>query len=179
MHGTAPRLRVLRSRLRPVDRQLGALELVAFLHDRTRLVELAAELVRTRICPGGSGMTAATEEPEQRKKTYGPRPRTAHGPMLHCRRFLPRYRAVLPERRSQTRPIQTTGREVSGNAIAYEILLMLDPGLPGGRDEEIVKRAVDPVKKAGGKRVGRARLGRLRPRGDVAHHRGSCLSVLT
>ena len=114
-------------------------------------------------------MTAATEEPEQRKKTYGPRPRTAHGPMLHCRRFLPRYRAVLPERRSQTRPIQTTGREVSGNVIAYEILLMLDPELPEKRQEEIVKRARDLVKKAGGKWVGHDVWGRRRLAYEIAH----------
>ena len=48
--------------------------------------------------------------------------------------------------------------------VAYEILLMLDPELPEKRQEEIVKRARDLVKKGGGKWVGR----RLR-RSDVSY----------
>ena len=47
----------------------------------------------------------------------------------------------FPEWRQPARPIQTRGREVSGNVVAYEILLMLDADLPEGRQEEIVKRA--------------------------------------
>src|SRR6188472_3338122 len=94
MHGAAPGLRVLRSRLRPVDSQLGALELIALLDDRARLVELAAQLVGARIRNYRSGLSTATEKAKQREDTENPRPRTAHGAMLHCRRFLPRHRVV-------------------------------------------------------------------------------------
>ena len=53
--------------------------------------------------------------------------------------------------------------------IAYEILLMLDPELPDGRHEEIVKRASDLVKKAGGKWVGHDVWGRRRLAYEIAH----------
>ena len=53
--------------------------------------------------------------------------------------------------------------------VAYEILLMLDPELPEKRQEEIVKRAQDLVKKAGGKWVGHDVWGRRRLAYEIAH----------
>jgi small subunit ribosomal protein S6 len=53
--------------------------------------------------------------------------------------------------------------------VAYEILLMLDPELPEKRQEEIVKRARDLVKKAGGKWVGHDVWGRRRLAYEIAH----------
>ena len=53
--------------------------------------------------------------------------------------------------------------------IAYEILLMLDPELPEKRQEEIVKRARDLVKKAGGKWVGHDVWGRRRLAYEIKH----------
>jgi small subunit ribosomal protein S6 len=89
--------------------------------------------------------------------------------MLHWRRFLPCHRACFPEQRSPAGPIQTKGREVSGNVVAYEILLMLDPELPEKRQEEIVKRARDLVKKAGGTWVGHDVWGRRRLAYEISH----------
>ena len=53
--------------------------------------------------------------------------------------------------------------------VAYEILLMLDPELPEGRQEEIVKRARELVKKAGGKWVGHDVWGRRRLAYEIGH----------
>jgi small subunit ribosomal protein S6 len=53
--------------------------------------------------------------------------------------------------------------------VAYEILLMLDPELPDKRQEEIVKRARDLVKKGGGKWVGHDVWGRRRLAYEIAH----------
>ena len=44
--------------------------------------------------------------------------------------------------------------------IDYEILLMLDPELPGERQEEIVKRTRDLVEKGGGTWAGQDAWGR-------------------
>jgi small subunit ribosomal protein S6 len=82
-----------------------------------------------------------------------------------CLAIAPRF----PELRSPARPIQTRGREVSGNVVAYEILLMLDPELPEKRQEEIVKRARDLVKKGGGKWVGHDVWGRRRLAYEIDH----------
>src|SRR5262249_16330788 len=75
----------------------------------------------------------------------------------------------VPERRSQTGPIQTGGREVAGNVVAYEILLMLDPELPESRQEEIVKRARDLVQQGGGTWVGHGVGGRRRLANEIQH----------
>ena len=53
--------------------------------------------------------------------------------------------------------------------VAYEILLMLDVELPEERQEEIVKRASDLVKDAGGKWVGHDAWGRRRLAYEIAH----------
>ena len=53
--------------------------------------------------------------------------------------------------------------------VAYEILLMLDPELPEERQEEIIKRARDLVKKAGGKWVGHDVWGRRRLAYEIGH----------
>jgi small subunit ribosomal protein S6 len=53
--------------------------------------------------------------------------------------------------------------------VAYEILLMLDPELPEKRQEEILKRARDLVKKGGGKWVGHDVWGRRRLAYEIAH----------
>ena len=70
--------------------------------------------------------------------------------MLHSPLFLPRHRAVHPERRRPTGPIQTVGREVLGSVIAYELLLMLDPELPDERQTEIVTRTRELIEGGGG-----------------------------
>jgi small subunit ribosomal protein S6 len=75
----------------------------------------------------------------------------------------------FPERRQQVRPIQTRGREVSGTVVAYEILLMLDPDLPEGRQEEIIKRARELVEKANGTWVRHDVWGRRRLAYEIAH----------
>ena len=53
--------------------------------------------------------------------------------------------------------------------VAYEILLMLDPELPEKRQEEIVTRARDLVKKAGGTWVGHDLWGRRRLAYEITH----------
>jgi small subunit ribosomal protein S6 len=53
--------------------------------------------------------------------------------------------------------------------VAYEILLMLDPELPEGRQEEIIKRARELVKKAGGKWVAHNPWGRRRLAYEIDH----------
>jgi len=67
------------------------------------------------------------------------------------------------------RPIQTKGREVSGIVVAYEILLMLDPDLPEGRQEEIIKRARELVEGAKGTWVRHDVWGRRRLAYEIAH----------
>ena len=67
------------------------------------------------------------------------------------------------------RPIQTKGREVSGTVVAYEILLMLDPDLPEGRQEEIIKRARELVENAKGTWVRHDVWGRRRLAYEIAH----------
>ena len=53
--------------------------------------------------------------------------------------------------------------------VAYEILLMLDPELPEGRQEEIIKRARELVEGAGGKWVGHNVWGRRRLAYEIDH----------
>ena len=53
--------------------------------------------------------------------------------------------------------------------VAYEILLMLDPDLPEGRQEEIIKRARELVEKANGKWVRHDVWGRRRLAYEIAH----------
>ena len=53
--------------------------------------------------------------------------------------------------------------------VAYEILLMLDPDLPEGRQEEIIKRVRELVEKANGKWVRHDVWGRRRLAYEIAH----------
>jgi small subunit ribosomal protein S6 len=53
--------------------------------------------------------------------------------------------------------------------VAYEILLMLDPDLPEGRQDEIIKRARELVEKAKGKWVGHNPWGRRRLAYEIDH----------
>ena len=53
--------------------------------------------------------------------------------------------------------------------VAYEILLMLDPELPEGRQEEIVKRARELVEGAKGKWVRHDVWGRRRLAYEIGH----------
>ena len=53
--------------------------------------------------------------------------------------------------------------------VAYEILLMLDPDLPDGRQEEIVKRARELVEGAKGKWVRHDVWGRRRLAYEIGH----------
>jgi small subunit ribosomal protein S6 len=168
--GTAARLRILRSGLREVDRQLGALELVALLHDRAGLLELPAEVLRARVDVRHRRLASAAPEAENGDRAEQPRERALHGgDATLAAASCPVVAPPFPERCPQTGPIQTRGREVSGNVVAYEILLMLDPELPEQRQEEIVKRAHDLVKQAGGQWVGHDVWGRRRLAYEIAH----------
>ena len=53
--------------------------------------------------------------------------------------------------------------------VAYEILLMLDPDLPEGRQEEIIKRARELVEKANGTWVRHDAWGRRRLAYEINH----------
>ena len=53
--------------------------------------------------------------------------------------------------------------------VAYEILLMLDPDLPDGRQEEIVKRARELVERSNGKWVAHDVWGRRRLAYEIDH----------
>jgi small subunit ribosomal protein S6 len=53
--------------------------------------------------------------------------------------------------------------------VAYEILLMLDPDLPEGRQEEIIKRARELVEKANGTWVRHDVWGRRRLAYEIGH----------
>ena len=168
MHGAAPRCGILGRRLGAIDGHLCSLELVAFLDNRPRFGELAAQLVRARVGPGRD-FAAAAQEAEQREPTEHPRERALHRGDATLAAFLPCHRAFFPEWRQPVRPIQTKGREVSGTVVAYEILLMLDPDLPEGRQEEIIKRARELVEKANGKWVRHDVWGRRRLAYEIAH----------
>src|SRR5207237_8106148 len=69
-------------------------------------------------------------------------------------------------RRGRLRPEEGRSRET---VVAYEILLMLDPELPEGRQEEIVKRARELVEGAKGKWVGHDVWGRRRLAYEIGH----------
>jgi small subunit ribosomal protein S6 len=170
VHCAAPRLRILGSGLREVDGELRALELLALLDDLARLGELAAQLFRAGIESFGDGLVTPAQETENGDRAEQPRERALHGgDATLAAASCPVIAPSLPERRPQTGPIQTTGREVRETLVAYEILLMLDPELPEKRQEEIVKRARDLVKKAGGKWVGHDVWGRRRLAYEIAH----------
>jgi small subunit ribosomal protein S6 len=53
--------------------------------------------------------------------------------------------------------------------VAYEILLMLDPELPEGRQDEIIKRARELVEKSKGNWVGHNVWGRRRLAYEINH----------
>ena len=169
MYGAASRLGILRCGLGAVDGQFRALELVALVDHPARVLELAPQLLRTWI-RSGRRLASAAQETEERETAEQPRSRALHRgdatlAAASCLVIAPRF----PELRKPARPIQTKGREVSGNVVAYEILLMLDPELPEERQEEIIKRARDLVKKAGGKWVGHDVWGRRRLAYEIKH----------
>jgi small subunit ribosomal protein S6 len=168
VYGTPARLGIFGRGLGPVDRNLGALELVALLDDRARLRQLPAQLVGARI--GFRVLsTSSTQEAEQREPAEkGEKAAHAGDATLaaaSCLVIAPR----VPEWCQPARPTQTEGREVSGNVVAYEILLMLDPELPEGRQDEIIKRARELVEKAKGKWVGHNPWGRRRLAYEIDH----------
>jgi len=166
--GAASRFGIDGRGLGEVDRHLGSLELVAFLDDRPGFRKLSAQLVRARI-GAGRRLAPAAQETEQREPAEQPRARVLHCGDATLAAFLPRHRATFPEWRQPVRPIQTKGREVSGIVVAYEILLMLDPDLPEGRQEEIIKRARELVEGAKGTWVRHDVWGRRRLAYEIAH----------
>src|ERR671936_694243 len=92
------------------------------------------------------------------------------GAMLHCRDFLPRHRAVRSERRSQAKPIQTTGRRIRDTVTTkYEILLMLDPELAEERQDEIIGRARELIERGGGTWVRHDAWGQRRLAYEINH----------
>jgi small subunit ribosomal protein S6 len=151
--------RILRGGLGAIDGNLGGLVLVALVDDLACVGELAAKLVRARIVSRGR-LAPSAQKPQQASHRGD-----ATLAAASCLAIAP----SLPERRRPVRPIQTRGREVSGTVVAYEILLMLDPELPEGRQEEITKRARELVEGAGGKWVGHNVWGRRRLAYEIDH----------
>jgi small subunit ribosomal protein S6 len=89
--------------------------------------------------------------------------------MLHCRDFLPRHRGVHPET-SPADEDDSDQREAIGTVVQqYEILLMLDPELAEGRQEEIVARARELVERGGGAWVHHDAWGRRRLAYEINH----------
>jgi small subunit ribosomal protein S6 len=168
VHGAASRFEIDRCGLGEIDGHFGGLELVAFLDHRPGFRKLSAQLVRARIGAGRSFAPAA-QEAEHCEPAEQPGERVLHCGDATLAAFLPRHRASFPEWRQPVRPIQTKGREVSGTVVAYEILLMLDPDLPEGRQEEIIKRARELVEKANGTWVRHDVWGRRRLAYEIAH----------
>jgi small subunit ribosomal protein S6 len=62
--------------------------------------------------------------------------------------------------------------------VAYEILLMLDAELPGGRQDEIIKRARELVEKSKGKWVSHNVWGRRRLAYEINHKREGSYHLL-
>jgi small subunit ribosomal protein S6 len=62
--------------------------------------------------------------------------------------------------------------------VAYEILLMLDPELPEGRQDEIIKRARELVEKSKGKWVSHNVWGRRRLAYEINHKREGSYHLL-
>jgi small subunit ribosomal protein S6 len=168
VHSAASRFGIDRCGLGEIDGHLGGLELVTFLDHRPGFRKLSAQLVRARIGAGRSFAPAA-QEAEHCEPAEQPGERVLHCGDATLAAFLPRHRASFPEWRQPVRPIQTKGREVSGTVVAYEILLMLDPDLPEGRQEEIIKRARELVEKANGTWVRHDVWGRRRLAYEIAH----------
>jgi small subunit ribosomal protein S6 len=172
MDGAPARARILGCGLRTVDGHLRALELVPFLDDRARVRELAAQFVGARVLAGDrfDRFAPAAQKTEEGGCTAEPRDQALHRgdatlAAASCLVIAPR----VPERRQPARPTKTKGREVSGNVVAYEILLMLDPDLPEGRQDEIIKRARELVERANGKWVGHNVWGRRRLAYEINH----------
>ena len=151
-----------------IDGHLCSLELVTFLDDRAGFRELSAQIVSARI-GAERGFAPPAQETEQREPAEQPRGRVLHGGDATLAAFLPCHRVSFPEWRQPARPIQTKGREVSGTVVAYEILLMLDPDLPEGRQEEIIKRTRELVENAKGKWVRHDVWGRRRLAYEIGH----------
>jgi small subunit ribosomal protein S6 len=168
VHSAASRFGIDRCGLGEIDGHFGGLELVAFLDHRPGFRKLSAQLVRARIGAGRSFAPAA-QEAEHCEPAEQPGERVLHCGDATLAAFLPRHRASFPEWRQPVRPIQTKGREVSGTVVAYDILLMLDPDLPEGRQEEIIKRARELVEKANGTWVRHDVWGRRRLAYEIAH----------
>src|SRR6266545_6397514 len=122
----------------------------------------------------GSG--AASGSRRRRRKPNSAKPPSSHAKgrfiaaMLHWPPLpASSSRRVFPSgagRRGRFRPREGRSR---GTVVAYEILLMVDPELPEGRQEEIVKRARELVKKAGGNWVGHDVWGRRRLAYEIGH----------
>src|SRR5919198_3089203 len=133
----------------------------------------SASLRRSSSARGSGPLTRGARRPRRNPNTAKPPSSHANGRLIAAMLHWPPLPASssrrLPERRWPARPIQTRGREVSGNVVAYEILLMLDPELPEGRQEEIIKRARELVKKAGGKWVAHNPWGRRRLAYEIDH----------
>ena len=170
VHDAPARLGIFRCGLDLVDGRLRALELVPLLDDRARLRQLAPQLVRARVGSFDDLRAPAAEEAEQREPAEQPRQRPAHAAMLHWPPLpASSSRRVFPSgagRRGRLRPKEGRSREI---VVAYEILLMLDPDLPDGRQEEIVKRARELVERAKGKWVGHDVWGRRRLAYEIDH----------
>src|SRR5207247_7838420 len=85
----------------------------------------------------------------------------------------------LPERRQPAGPPKTEGREEIGSVTDYEILLMLDPELPEDRQNEIIKRTEDLIKKSEGKWDAHQPWGRRRLAYEIDHKPEGTYHLLT
>ena len=69
--------------------------------------------------------------------------------MLHSRLFLPRRRVARPEAPRKGVAVSDRGKELIGNVVSYEVLLLLDPELPDERQNEILTRMRERIERAG------------------------------
>src|SRR5947208_1936196 len=140
---------------------------------RSSTIERDSASFRRRSSARGSGPRGASRR--RRRKPNSANPPNSHADgcfmaaMLH---WPPSCLAIaLPfpsgaSRRGRFRPKEGRSREL---VVAYEILLMLDPDLPDGRQEEIIKRARELVEKANGTWVRHDVWGRRRLAYEIAH----------
>src|SRR6185312_5553131 len=140
---------------------------------RSSTIERDSASLRRNSSARGSG-------PEGTSRRRRRKPNSANPPSIHASGRLiaamlhwpPSCLAIAPpfpsgaSRRGRFRPKEGRSREL---VVAYEILLMLDPDLPEGRQEEIIKRARELVEKNNGKWVRHDVWGRRRLAYEIGH----------
>ena len=152
--------------------------------DRARLLELAPQLLCTRVVVGSRsrrrrGLDLSVDRDRGTCRAGQPGGPDSHGADATLAAFLPRLAQFAPELRLPARPTQTEGSEVFGSVTDYEILLMLDPELPEERQTEIVTRAREAIEKDGGKFEADEPWGRRRLEYEIDHKKEGVYHLLT